>query len=39
MKNEAMVKSMSRSGDYRFTYIYHYLVILYYLCSTFMFLF
>jgi hypothetical protein len=25
MKNEDMVKPMSRSGDYRFTYIYHYL--------------
>jgi hypothetical protein len=24
MKNEDMVKPMSRSGDYRFTYIYHY---------------
>ena len=27
MKNEAMVKSMSRSGDYRFTCIYQYLII------------
>jgi hypothetical protein len=25
MKNEDMVKPMSRSRDYRFTYIYHYL--------------
>ena len=25
MKNEDMVKPMNRSGDYRFTYIYHYL--------------